>query len=92
MKMDTPSLDTKYRCVVKRYGVYGKTQYRALTKRYTLGGTPHPTTGHHTSTRRLDDDKKVTLTTNDGIPCSHRYRYPDSMGLIIHKEENYVNK
>ena len=35
MKMDTPSLDTKYRCVVKRYGVYGKTQYRALTKRYT---------------------------------------------------------
>lgn len=31
-----PSLETKYRCVVKRYGVYGKTQYRGpLTKRYT---------------------------------------------------------
>lgn len=23
-----PSLETKYRCVVKREGVYGKTQYR----------------------------------------------------------------
>lgn len=32
--MDTP-LEAKYRCVVKRDGVYGKTQYRALTKRYT---------------------------------------------------------
>ena len=30
-----PSLETKYRCVVKRDGVYGKTQYNPLTKRYT---------------------------------------------------------
>ena len=45
-----------------------------------------------TSTRRLDDDEKNTLTTNEGIPGHHRYRYPDSMGLIIHKEENYTNK
>ena len=41
---------------------------------------------------RLDDDKKVTITTNEGIPGSHIHRYPDSMGLIIHKEENYANK
>ena len=34
-EMDTPSLETKYRCVVKRDGVYGETQYRAVTKRYT---------------------------------------------------------
>ena len=34
-KMDTPSLETKCMYVVKREGVYGKTQYRAVTKRYT---------------------------------------------------------
>ena len=93
MKMDTPSLETKYRCAVKRDGVYGKTQYRGPNGTlYTLAVHPRPTTGHHTSPRRLDDDKKVTLTTNEGISRNHRYRYPDSMGLIMHKEENYVNK
>ena len=79
MKMDTPSLETKYRGVVKCDGVYGKTQYRGPNETlYALAVHPRPTTGYHTSTRRLDDDKKVTLTTNEGIPGNHRYHYPDS--------------
>ena len=45
-----------------------------------------------TSTRRLDDDEKNTISLTEGIPGNHRCRYPDSMGLIIHKEENYANK
>lgn len=33
--------------------------------------------GYPTSTRRLDDDEKVTLTTNEGIPENHRHYSPD---------------
>lgn len=65
--MDTSSFETKYRCVVKRDGVYGKTQYRALTKRYTPWQyTPRPTTGCPISTRRLDDDEKKYPELNAG--------------------------
>ena len=36
-----PSLETKYRCVVKRDMVYGKTQYRAPNETlYTLAACP----------------------------------------------------
>ena len=93
MKMDTPSLDTKYRCVVKRDGVYGKTQYRALTKRYTpwqytpaLQRDVPPPLGDWMMMKRN------TLRLTQGISGNHRYRYPNLMGLAIHKEENHANK
>lgn len=58
-EMDTSSLETKYRCVVKRDGVYGKTQYRALTKRYTPWQyTPALQRDIPLPPRRLDNDKQ----------------------------------
>ena len=73
------SLETKYRCVVKRDGAYGKTQYRGSNETlYTFAVHPRPTTGYPTSTRRLDDDEKNTLRLTHGIPGNHRYHYPDS--------------
>ena len=52
----------------------------------------YPETGRPTSTRKLDNEEKNTLRLTHGIPGNHRHYYPDSMGLIIHKEENYANK
>lgn len=92
-EMDTPSLETKYRCVVKCEGSTVKRSIGAPNETlYTLAVRPRPKTGYPTYTRRLDNEEKNTLCLTHGIPGNHRHYYPDSMGLIIHKEENYANK
>ena len=89
-----PSLETKYRCVVKRDGVYGKTQYRGPNETlYTLAVYPAlqrdvpPPLGDWMMMM-----KRNTLRLTQGIPGNHRYRYHNLMGLVIRKEENYANK
>ena len=54
-----PSLETKYRCVVKREVPTVKRSIGATNETlYTLAVRPRPTTECPTSTRRLDDDEK----------------------------------